>query len=283
MRTVAALLKRKAFKPSLIGQVLREAFARWGRRYEQRRAPHILAAPARRRGFMLEQLEPRLLLSADLSYTGPIANPTATEFWLKAISSNQVQLYDSATDTGSSHEATLSAFTITAGTVTMDRLLGGDALSDTVHLVTDSFAQLDPGSTGITGNGNKLGISFEGGDQTLFQDVVMLDDSTATDLTQTNHAFGLSVTSNSQITASNTSINVAGDLSLMSDQTGSDKITGLVVGGKGALALGNAGVTLDGATLQATGGTLTLEAHSNLGVTNVTADGSNTGDAGATG
>src|SRR5512135_1994684 len=271
MRATAARWGRKVFAPSMIAKLVREAFARFGRRADEPMRAQRAPAPARRQGFMLEPIEPRLLLSADLSYFGPAANPSATQFWLKAINSTQVQLFDSATDTSSTHEATLSAFTIASGTVTIDRALGDSGIPDTVHLVTDTFAQLDPGSTGITGNGNKLEISFDGGDQRVFQDSVLLDDSASTDLTQVNHAFGLSVTSNSQISATNTSISVTGDLGLISEQK---NIAGDTPGGKGVLAITNPGITLTGAHLTASG-SLTLQAHAGL---NITSDGSNQGD-----
>src|SRR5512135_3732560 len=102
MRATAARWGRKVFAPSMIAKLVREAFARFGRRADEPMRAQRAPAPARRQGFMLEPIEPRLLLSADLSYFGPAANPSATQFWLKAINSTQVQLFDSATDTSSS-------------------------------------------------------------------------------------------------------------------------------------------------------------------------------------
>ncbi|MGH3553298.1 MAG: beta strand repeat-containing protein, partial [Mycobacterium sp.] len=255
---------RKVFKLSLIGQMLRDAFARRERPEDKRRAPRSLAVQApRRQGFMLEPLEPRLLLSADLSYTPAISNPLATEFTLKAVSPTALNLYDTSNNV-------VGSATLSDGTVNIERSLLGDVTGDTIHLAVDTFTALDASSSGITGNSDSLSIVFKGGDQRLVPDDVKLDDSTAASL-----GFGLSVTSNSKIDVSGT-ISVTGNLSLTSEQTG---IGGALYSGEGLLANSNTGITLAGANLTASGD-LTLDSHSNL---SVNTSGAETGTASGTG
>src|ERR1700731_1074636 len=80
-RARASRWARRIFKPSVLGKLLREAFARWGRLDSQRPAAERTPASARRQAFTLEALEPRLLLSADLSYA---ALSSAHDFTVKA-------------------------------------------------------------------------------------------------------------------------------------------------------------------------------------------------------
>src|SRR5207247_826734 len=58
---------RNIFKPSVLGKLLRDVFAGWDLPDRRRRGAQIMAAPPLQ-AFTLEALEPRLLLSADLSY-----------------------------------------------------------------------------------------------------------------------------------------------------------------------------------------------------------------------
>ena len=219
--------------------------------------------PRRRRKPLFERLEPRLLLSADLSYA---AFTTHHDLTLKAIT-NVLNLYDTGTSTleGS---ATLS--NPGDSTVTIERGSGQGSLNgDTLRLDLDSFSTLN---TFVQGDGGKLSITFDGGDQRVMPDTVTLENQEGGTGTI---GYSLSVTSNSQISSSGT-VSVAGNLSLISEQT---NISGDGVTGVGLLANANTGITLTGAHLTTTtGGTLTLEAHSNLAVNS---DGSATGDASA--
>src|SRR5437879_8617975 len=85
---------RNIFRPSILSKLLREAFARWGGAdggREERAAPQT-----RRQSFTLEAIEPRLLLSADLSYA---AGSSAHDFTVKAEQSAgnyYVNLYETS-------------------------------------------------------------------------------------------------------------------------------------------------------------------------------------------
>ena len=79
MRARASRWTRNIFRPSILGKLLREAFARWGGAEGGREEP--AAAQMRRQSFTLEAIEPRLLLSADLSYA---ALSSTHDFTVKA-------------------------------------------------------------------------------------------------------------------------------------------------------------------------------------------------------
>ena len=265
---------KRSVLDTLLDKVLGELFPRnarpTGRRHGAPRAP----AKSRRQDFALEPIEPRLLMSADLNYSGSAAK----EFWVKAVDSTHVQLFTDATQTDAGYQAT-SAQTVDDGTITVHRgtTAQAGAASDIVHLDTDTFALLNPGSTEINTNpdGVKLEVTFTGGDQRLNQDQLKLDDSTATDLTQAGHAFGLSVTSDSKISATS-AISVTGDLTLQSEAT-AESVT---AAGEGLLSNADTGITLTGANLTASGKlTLTADSTISVGTLPGEADGSNTGDA----
>ena len=251
---------RKVFQPSRLAKLLRDVFSRRPSAPLERRAE---SRPLRRQAFMLEPMEPRLLLSADLSYTPAASNALATQFTLKAVTTTDLKLFDNLNNE-------VASATLNDGSVNIDRSALGDAFGDTIHLALDTFSMLDATSAGISGNGNLLGITFSGGDQRLFGDTVALDNGTSAAL-----AFGLSITSNSHITASGT-LSVAGDLSLTSEQTG---IGGAIVSSQGLLANADTAITLTGAHLTASGN-VTLNAHSNV---DVNATGAETGNTNNTG
>src|SRR5258706_16024939 len=81
IRARASRWTRNIFRPSILGKLVREAFARWGGLDSQRPVVERTPASARRQAFTLEALEPRLLLSADLSYAAP---SSAHDFTVKA-------------------------------------------------------------------------------------------------------------------------------------------------------------------------------------------------------
>jgi len=152
--------KRSTFE-SLLDKVVREILP--GRASRKRRAGGAArpTSKPKRQSFTLEPIEPRLLLSADLSYGGSGAH----EFWVKAIDSTQVQIF---TDAGGT-QAAASAQTLSGGQLTIERgsVLGanlGDINSDTIHIDTDSFSALDASATGISAK-NLLDVTFDGGDQ----------------------------------------------------------------------------------------------------------------------
>ena len=251
---------KRSARESVWDKWLREFYPRADR---PQRRPHDAprpAAKARRQSFALESLEPRLLMSADLSYTPAASNPTATVFWLEATGSNTVGLFDAQSGGNQVGHATM-----TDGQLTVQRSIPGIPLSNKIHLDADTFSTLNAGASGITGNSSTLSITYNGGDQTLFHDAVTLD-NTAT------LPFGLSVTSNTPISSS-AHIAVQGNLTLESSYTLNNGAVGT-----GLLANDNTGITLSGANLSTTtggtGDTLTLEAISNL---SVSTDGSHTG------
>lgn len=61
---------RKSFSQSRIARLLTDIFPKWGRPADKLTpVSKVPRKPLRHMGFMLEPLEPRLLLSADISYT----------------------------------------------------------------------------------------------------------------------------------------------------------------------------------------------------------------------
>ena len=247
---------RKIFQPSRLAQLLRDAFSR--RPPSPRRGAE---SAIRRQSYTLEALEPRLLLSADLSYT---SFTTAHDFTLKAEAGNQLTLYQTGTTT-SEGSVTLAA----AGDVdvAIERGLSLGALNgDTVRIDLDTFSLLN---SFITGNGGKLSVTFGGGDQRLTQDLLTLEGTTGA------VGFGLSIKGNSSISSSGTA-SITGDLAVTSEQSG---ISGVGVSSEGLLANANTGITLTSAHLTASGN-LTLSAHSNVNVNTSGAETGNTTSAG---
>ena len=245
MRKTAALLSRKVFRPSILGQLLRDAFERIARPVTVRRA-----APARRKGYMLEAIEPRLLLSADISY----AVSTAHEFTLKAEGGNVVNLYQTGTSTVAG-SATLSSAGDVNVNIARGLPLGGDAaVSDTIHIDLDTLSLLDGF---VNANGSVLSINFAGGDQYAAADHVTLDTTGPASV-----GYGLSIKSNSDI-ASNANFSVSGDLSITSEQVApTPPLSDLTAGFFDNL---QSNISLDGANLTASGA-LNLTAHSDVTV-----------------
>src|SRR4030067_3048278 len=86
MRTGSSL-SRKSFAPStLFHKLMLGVIPGWRKSSELESAAKCLPIQVRRQGFMLEALEPRLLLSADISYLDPAnsADIAVTDLTLKA-------------------------------------------------------------------------------------------------------------------------------------------------------------------------------------------------------
>jgi len=155
--------KRSAFN-SILDTVVRDLFAG---RDRHRRRPSGATRPhtkPRRQSFTLETIEPRLLLSADISYVPSLGNPLVHDFTLKAESGNVLNLYETGTSTVAG-TATLSSAGDT--NFTLERSGGAvvqGAFADTIHVNLDSFSNLN---SFVESNGNLLTINFTGGDQTL--------------------------------------------------------------------------------------------------------------------
>ena len=153
---------------SILDKVVRDLFARGDRPKHRRSGATRPPAKRRRQSFALEAIEPRLLLSADISYTPAVSNLTATHFTLKAVNATDLKLYDDAATPNEVGSATLSD-----GSVTVERSGGSvvqAGLADTVHIDLGTFSSLNASTAGISTNGNLLSIQFTGGDQSVFQD-----------------------------------------------------------------------------------------------------------------
>ena len=200
--------------------------------------------PLRRQGFILEAIEPRLLLSADISYA---AASTVHDFTLKA-DSGSLSLYDSSDLTTALATKAISGGSDASVSIARDDTLGAQALNgDTLHIDLDTFHLLDAALSG-----HVLTIDFQGGSERVSTDHLTVDGSTGA------VGFGLSIQSSSDI-ASSATASITGDLTLKSEQTASDLLS------TGLWADSNTGITLTGAQLTASG-TLNLTAHSNVSV-----------------
>src|SRR5262245_2434481 len=118
--------KRSVFD-SILEKVMGDLFPGSDRPKRRRSGAVRPAAKRRRQNFALEAIEPRLLLSADISYTPDFNNPSATHFTLKAVSGTDVKLYDDAATPNEVGSATLSD-----GSLTIERGLGKDVFADTI-------------------------------------------------------------------------------------------------------------------------------------------------------
>src|SRR5262245_31517015 len=146
---------------SILDKVVRDLFARGDRPKHRRSGAARPPAKRRRQRFALEAIEPRLLLSADISY--PTGITAATEFTLKAESGNVLKLSETANPSNIWGSATLSSAADV--NVTIERAGGSvvqAAAPDTIHFDLDSFSNLN---NFVAGNGGTLTINFTGGDQ----------------------------------------------------------------------------------------------------------------------
>jgi hypothetical protein len=244
MSTVAPVESRKFSKPNVLSKLMRDIFRR-------DRSPGTtvpLAKPARRQSYALEPMEPRLLLSADLSYA---ALSSAHDFTVKAVQNAgnyYLNLYDSGNLSGAISSKQITGGGDVAVSVARDDTLGAQGLNgDTVHIDLDSLALLNTPMSG-----HALAINFQGGSQRIFTDHVTVDGLTGA------VGYSLSVQSSSDILSSCTA-NVTGDFTLTSTQTASDLL------GTGLWADCNTAITLTGANLKASGA-LSLVADSNISV-----------------
>jgi hypothetical protein len=191
---------RKSFARTFLSKLLNDAFARW-RSPRSEPAPESVREPARR-GFALEALEPRLLLSADISY-GLAAGHDLT---LKAGGTSgaaTLDLYDGASLV-SSHAFDLNV-TIERGGFNPIGDAARAAAGDTLHIDLSNFSILDAQAAG-----GLLDIKFTGGSQTATQDLVQLDGSESI-------GFGLKIESDTAISVPDpTQLTATGkDISLM--------------------------------------------------------------------
>ncbi|HEX5093542.1 MAG TPA: LEPR-XLL domain-containing protein, partial [Burkholderiales bacterium] len=179
---------RRKFAPTRLSRALREIFSSSGM--------GTTPIARTRRGFVMEPLEPRLLLSATIDYTAALA----TDFSLTADDATHVRLAGGSYDSGT--------IDLAAGSGVLDLLRTGgaeDVAADTIRL---NLASLQMLTTGLT-------INFTGGLQTLLShDLVQLENAGS-------FGFDVSVNADSAIHVdSGASLTAAGhDISLASHES----------------------------------------------------------------
>ncbi len=200
----------------------------------------------RRPTFGLEAVEPRLLMSADLSYA--TMNDTLTLSVIGTSGAPSVKLADAS---GQLASAPLLVNTDTQVNVHNTSVLPS---ADTLNIDLTNFATLN---TFVAGHGGALTINFDGGSEFAGTPVAKID---LVNVNGTSGAlnFGLTIQSTSVI---DSSANLtARSLTLTSAQTASDLLT------TGLFANANTGINLTGASLTTTAGALNLNANSTLSV-----------------
>src|ERR1051326_6484560 len=237
--------KRSVSKAPILGQLLSGLNRRERRALAKQNKAMKSPAKPRRPAFGLEPVEPRLLMSVDLSYTQ--LNDTVTLSAGMASGTPFVNLGDAG---GTLVQKNLVA----PGDFALDisNTIGAGS-SDNLHIDLTSFAQL---ATFVTGNGGTLDVTFDGGGEgfgttNIFADHLFVDGNSGT------LGYGLSIQSTSDI-ASSATID-ATSLSLTSKTTeGGTADTGLFADAKTAVSLTGAHITTSGA--------LSLTADSELNV-----------------
>ena len=215
------------------------------------------AKPARRPAYALEPVEPRLLMSADLSYLG-IGGGGLT---LNAASPNVLNIVDH-------NNSILASYTLAksgAQAISIQDANTSDTGGDILHVNLDTLSALDA----TIGSGSTLTLQFTSANQA--SDQIVLDGANANGSTPANTIhYDLAMTSDSQISSSGAAT-VAGSLTIESSYNVSSGIAGT-----GLLANDNTGIALTGANFTTTGAgnNITLQATSSLNVAN---DGSITG------
>lgn len=143
MKTFQSAEKRR-FNLSSIVRSLREALGSW-RPVEERQRPHgQQAASPLRRNYALEALEPRLLLSADLSY---LANSNSDTNLTLSFSGSEYQLL---TASGAVVDAVSKADAESDGSI----VIGGTDAADTLQVELSAFSALQSPTLIFEGNGD---------------------------------------------------------------------------------------------------------------------------------
>jgi hypothetical protein len=204
----------------------------------------------RRPAYALEPVEPRLLMSADLSYSTAVSGEQfylvatgSRSFALDANSVNPANQVASFTQIGSNNSVSINI---------IDTI--GFSNSNTLHVDLDTFNLLD--SPFFSAHGG-LNITFDEG-KSIAAGVASNPDTLSVDATGANIGFGLSIESNSGITSSGSASITQGDFSLTSLQKASDSET------NGLFAIGNTGVTLTGANFTVVNGAFSATAHGDV-------------------
>lgn len=255
--------KRRFFRTSLLGRMLGDLMHR-GRREQAGAAQRSMQRPGP--GFALEQMEPRVLMSADIAY---VPTNTTNTLTVSASSSGGAYFIDI---TGGSvapvHRQLSAAGDVTINIAPFGGTTAGALLADTVRINLDTFSVLN---TFVNANGGLLTLDIAGGSELIQDDHVFIDGVAA------SLGYGLRVHASADVTAAATAT-LTGDLTLASDDTltGTSATNlkarnltlqsaaiqaGRAVPGTGLLANADSAITLTNSQLTATNG-LVLGARS---------------------
>jgi hypothetical protein len=185
MRTSTGI-NRRTFAPSLLlHKLLRKISSGWTGSSQRDAAEKSISVPLRHQGFMLEAIEPRLLLSADISYATDLGNAAGLEMQLQAVTSGSdiyLNLYKTSDATLITSKL-LGAGDLTGADLNVNIMRDssgsvGDAArafaADTLHVDASTLSALS-GLSGFTGD---LGLLFTGGLQSFgSQDHVEINNS----------------------------------------------------------------------------------------------------------
>ena len=235
-----------------------------GRREQAGAAQRSMQRPGP--GFALEQMEPRVLMSADIAY---VPTNTTNTLTVSASSSGGAYFIDI---TGGSvapvHRQLSAAGDVTINIAPFGGTTAGALLADTVRINLDTFSVLN---TFVNANGGLLTLDIAGGSELIQDDHVFIDGVAA------SLGYGLRVHASADVTAAATAT-LTGDLTLASDDTltGTSATNlkarnltlqsaaiqaGRAVPGTGLLANADSAITLTNSQLTATNG-LVLGARS---------------------
>ena len=241
--------KQTSSKGAATGPVLSSLNRREREQLRAKSGAARVSAKAPRPSYGLETVEPRLLMSADLSYTA--INDTLTLSIGGTAAAPTVKLSD-----GSGQLASVSLTPATGTEVDISRSgAGGGAVSaDTLNIDLSNFSTLN---TFVNANGGQLTVKFDGGAEFEgtphpFVDTVNINGASG--------ALGYGVTIDSTSVIDSSANMSAKNLTLASAQTASDLLS------TGLFANADTGINLTGAHLTATGGALNLNATSTLSV-----------------
>ena len=211
--------------PSLF-EIFFGRLARWIRQIAAWRKQGLLkkALQAKRRtnALRMEQLEPRVLLSADITYGANPADLGVGDVTLVAEESGgnyAIKLYDSLNLSNEVGSYDLEASDLEGGNLEIDvSRFGGDIVNaiahDRLRIDMDSLAQLD----GFINDGGVLKINFKGGAENLLTGGDRMDlESDA--ISSYSLPFGLHIVSTSDIIAGFGDITVDGDFTLESEDS----------------------------------------------------------------
>ena len=245
---------RKPYLPSsLFLRLMRSAFPGWGKSAEQE------PATVRRQGFALEAIEPRLLLSADISYPANIADVGITGTTLKAEDHGAGGLFLKLYETSNLSNEVASVQLDDAGDVNVNitRAVTPDLVGDTMCVDLSTFSVLD---SFVSSNGGKLNINFAGGNETpLTDDHVVVQGNGVL-------GYGLGVNSSCDITLDAGASLSADDITLASNAASTGLPPDLLTPNK-FYADSNAGISILG-SLTSTSGDIKLTSTSTIDVDN---------------